>query len=80
MQTSVLCIQNISSTTDTIKLRDAFLAFGPVVRIQRFATEAFVEFVNVDHAKLALESLNDKRFEGGLVWHIYPAKKINPEQ
>lgn len=78
-QTRVLCVKNISASTDTTKIRDAFQAYGAVVRIQRYATEAFIEFLSVDNAKQALAGLSDKRFEAGLVWHIYPAKKIDPE-
>ncbi|EAS04362.2 RNA recognition motif protein (macronuclear) [Tetrahymena thermophila SB210] len=80
MQTKVLCVKNISSCTETSKIKDAFSVYGTVVRIQRYSTHAFVEFLNIESAKNALAALSDKRFEGGIIWHIYPAKKLDIER
>lgn len=80
MQTRVLCVKNFSQNTDTSKIRDAFQIYGTVLRIQRYSTHGFIEFLTIESAQNALAALNDKRFEGGLVWHIYPAKKLDIER
>ena len=50
-----------------------------MLRIRKYATKAFIEFETIEAAKMAYESLNEKRVNG-LVLKIYPARKYDAEK
>lgn len=78
-ETRVIYIKNIAFTLSLEELQKILHQYGPIKRITKYATKAYVEFENIVNAQKAMNELNDKLIQG-TYWRVFAAKVFDKEK
>uniref|UniRef100_A0A0N5A2E8 Heterogeneous nuclear ribonucleoprotein Q n=1 Tax=Parastrongyloides trichosuri TaxID=131310 RepID=A0A0N5A2E8_PARTI len=76
----MLYVRNLKEGASEQRVKEAFSAYGPVVSVKRIRDFAFVDFEERDHCLKAMEEMNNKEFEGGVLEISLAKPQLDPNR